>query len=99
MKYEIVVTAPKHQIAPDWKPGMDRLEHFSPYGRIRETHEMLIESGEFSRYVEHDDRLEQFDNHQICHTIFNTLNAAQMVYNMLVTAPEITVEIVERPDL
>lgn len=100
MKYELKATITKGTVVAYWTPGMDRLSFTSPYGNVQLVKEEMIASGELSRYVEHDDRVEETEDALIVHTIYNTQSAADRMYQMCTWTPNVLdVEIIPRPDL
>lgn len=100
MKYELIMSCQKGTTLPEWQPGMDRLAWWSPYPDNRELLEELIAAGDLSRYVEHDDRVEETETEIFFHTIYNTLEGATRVQTLKQDIPNINyITIVERPDL
>lgn len=100
MKYELIITCQKGTAAPNWTAGQDRLSWWSPYPSYREILEELIDAGDLSRYVEHDDRTVENDDSIVTHTIYNTLEGATRLLNMAIEVPNcIDATIIERPDL
>jgi hypothetical protein len=100
MKYELINTAEPGYIVPPWAPGYDRLNYYNPAPHARELLIKNISNGGLSRYVEYDDHSESTEIHTRVHTIFNTLESAQEMQNLVRTFPTlISTEIVERPDL
>jgi len=103
MKYQTVTTCYLNTPLPNWTLGMDRLEWFSPFSLLRESMEDNIANGGLSRFVVDDDHLEITDTRKILYTIFNTIESAQSMVDIVLLngIPEWveTVIIQERPDL
>jgi hypothetical protein len=100
MKYELIISCQKGTTIPEWTPGMDRLAWWSPYPDNRELLEELIAAGDLSRYVEHDDRVEETETEVLFHTIYNTLEGATRVQTLKQDLPVVnSATIIERPDL
>lgn len=103
MKYQTVSVCVPEAQCPNWTLGMDRLTWFSPAPGMRALLEKFVANGGISRYVEHDDRLEVFSDHQVLYTIYNTLEAAQEQADWTIetNVPNFVTSftIQERPDL
>lgn len=103
MKYQVKSTCWLNTPLPDWVPGMDRLDWFSPFTPLRDLMEMNIANGGLSRFVVDDDHLEITDTRKILYTVFNTYDSTvSMTDEVLLNGiPEWveTIEIQERPDL
>ena len=103
MKYQTKVTAWLDTPLPNWSLGMDRLDWVSPIPGQNEFQQNMIVSGNQSRFVEDDDRLELTDTRKILYTTYLTLQGAQDAQN-LVQAHSIpewveSIDILERADL